>query len=212
MLHLISKSRLPKIFHLKKNSIIGFICVGVVLISLLTYTVVFLRDTQTLEKCVAYPYAHASEFVKIENKAETDKNCVVYLSAQNADGIQEMYLLQNRRFLGALDVQRYVPLKHEASVTEKVGFFPMLSPSDTQAKPIDWYFYSQNDLQIENMVCAFNTNGGAQVIKEFSCDSNEPFVCCIPGLQGNLRLESMIGYNQNGETVYTFNTGLFLVT
>lgn len=187
----------------------GLVCIGLVLISLLTYTVTFVRDTRTLEKCLAYPYARASQLVQIENPTAADSNCVAYLSTQNEDGIQEMYLLKNKRLFGLLDVQRYVTLKHEASVMEKVGFFSTLTPSDFQKEPIDWYFYSQNDLQIENMVCTFNTYGGAQVIREFSCNANEPFVCCIPEMQGNLRLESMTGYNSNGEQVYTFNTGLF---
>ncbi len=209
MLHSIFKHSLSKKQHVKKKYLVGFVCVGIVLISFLIYTVIFLRDTNTVEKCLAYPYANASQLKKIENETAEENCCVAYLSMQNDDGIQEMYLLKNKRFLGTLDVQRYIVLQHQASVMEKVGFFPTLSPSDVQAEPIDWYFYSQNELQIENMVCTFNTNGGAQSVQYFSCNPNEPFICCLPEMQGNLRLESMIGYNSNGEQVYTFNTGLF---
>lgn len=209
MLHLISKYNLLKKYRIKKKYVVGFVCVGIVLISFLAYTVVFLRDTNTAEKCLAYPYANVSKLERIENETAAEKNCAVYLSTQNADGIQEMYLLTNKRFLGFLDVQRYIVLQHQAAVTEKVGFFPTLSPTDMQAEPIDWYFYSQNDLQLEKMVCTFNTYAGAQVTQQFTCNPDEPFACCIPAMYGNLRLESMVGYNQNGVIVYTFDTGLF---
>lgn len=185
---------------------------SVVLILLSVYTGVFMRDTNSVEKCLINPYANASKLEKIENQTAAEKNCIAYLSTQNADGIQEMYLLKNKRWLNLFDVQRYVVLEHAASPMEKVGFFSTLTPSDFQKEPIDWYFYSQNDLQIEYMVCTFNTNGSAQVTQQFSCNPNEPFVCCIPEMQGDLRLESMTGYNPNGEAVYTFNTGLFLNT
>lgn len=209
MLHSTSKNIESIKFRFGKKGTIGLACIGLMLISFFTYTVVFARDTNTIEKCLAYPYANASQLEKIENETAEENRCVAYLSTQNDDGIQEMYLLKNKRFLGTLDVQRYIVLHHQASVMEKVGFFPTLSPSDVQAEPIDWYFYSQNELQIENMVCTFNTNGGAQSVQYFSCNPNEPFICCLPEMQGNLRLESMIGYNSNGEQVYTFNTGLF---
>ncbi len=209
MLHSISKNDASKKFYFGKKYMAWLVC-AVLFVSVFAYTITFVRDTQTLEKCMAYPYANASKLEKIENKTVAEKNCIVYLSTHNADGIQELYLLKNKRLFGLLDVQRYVTLNHEASVMEKVGFFPALAPSDTQSEPIDWYFYSQNELQINNMVCTFNTSGGAQVTREFSCNVDEPFFCCIPALQGNLRLESMVGYNTNGEQVYARNTGLFL--
>lgn len=207
MLNSVSKQNISK----KRMLVLGTVC-AVLLVFLIVFTVTFARDTQSLEKCLINPYARASQLVQIENPTAADSNCVVYLSTQNADGIQEMYLLKNKRLFGLLDVQRYVTLKHEATVMEKVGFFSTLTPSDTQSEPMDWYFYSQNDLQIQNMVCTFNTNGGAQVSQAFSCNADEPFVCCIPALQGNLRLERMVGYNANGEQVYDFNTGLFQST
>lgn len=204
MSHLIFKKS-----SLKRVLAIVFFVVGIVCISLLAYTGVFVRDTRSLEACLAYPYATASKLEKIETQTAESDAYTIYLSTQNSDDIQEVYLLKNKRFLGILDIQRYIVVQHQASVMEKVGFFPTLSPSDVQAEPIDWYFYSQNELQIENMVCTFNTNGGAQSVQYFSCNPNEPFICCLPEMQGNLRLESMIGYNSNGEQVYTFNTGLF---
>lgn len=182
---------------------------AVILISLFAYTVMFVRDTRTVDQCLAFPYAKASKLEKIGNTTAEDHDCVAYLSTQNADGIQEMYLLQNRPWLHCLNVQRYIVLKHNASVMEKVGFFSTLAPSDSQKEPIDWYFYSQNDLQISQMVCVFNTFAGSQETHWFSCDPNAPFVCCVPEMRGNLRLESMVGYNQNNEAVYTCNTGLF---
>lgn len=195
--------------NVKKSRILLCFGVSLVLIVLLSYTAVFMRDTGTVEACLAYPYASESKIERAENQTAEYNNCVAYLSAQNADGIQEMYLLKKKCWLNFLDVQRYVVMKHEASPMEKVGFFPTLTPSNFQENSIDWYFYSQNDLQIAAMICTFNTSGGAQVTQQFSCNPSEPFVGCVPEMQGNQRLESMVGYNQNGEVVYDFNTGLF---
>lgn len=209
MLHLTSNNDMSKRLCFRKKFALGFGCIGLIVFSFLLYTVVFLRDTNSVEKCLAYPYASASQLEKIDNETVADKHCVAYLSTQNEDGIQEMYLLKNKCFLRLFDVQRYVVLEHNASVMEPIGFFSSASPSDFQKEPIDWYFYSQNDLQIKTMACTFKTIGGAQCVQYFSCNSNEPFICCIPALSGNLRLESMVGCNANGEPVYTFNTGLF---
>lgn len=209
MLHLTSENDLQKTLIFKAMNHIGVICAGIALISLLTYTVFFVRDTKTVEQCLAYPYANAAQLEKVDHQTAADNHCVAYLSTQNADGIQEMYLLKNKRWLNCLDVQRYIVLQHDASVMEKVGFFSTLTPSAFQENPIDWYFYSQNDLRIAHMICTFNTNAGTQTIQQFTCDPGKPFVCCIPAVQGEQQLESMVGYNQNGEIVYSFNTGLF---
>ena len=208
MLHSISETDSSKKPRLRGRWIAALVCIGILLIGLLSYTVAFLRSTDTLEYCLQYPYAKESKLVEIENETAAKKHRAVYLSVQNADGIQEMYLLQNKRFLKLFDVQRYFVLQHAASPMEKVGFFSTLAPLPSEKKPIDWYFYSQNDLQIAKMVCTFNTVDGERVTREFSCNANEPFVCCIPEMQSAFRLENMTGYTANGEMAYTFDTGL----
>ena len=96
MLHSIFKHSLSKKQHVKKKYLVGFVCVGIVLISFLIYTVIFLRDTNTVEKCLAYPYANASQLKKIENETAEENCCVAYLSMQNDDGIQEMYFAEKQ--------------------------------------------------------------------------------------------------------------------
>lgn len=208
MFHSISKNNVCLKVRFQKKYAIALICVCALLLPLLVYTAVFMRDTRSLDACLAYPNAQDAQFMRVSNAAAEEKDYSVYLCTQNTDGIQEMYLLKNKRFLPGLDVQRYFVVQHHATVMEDVGFFPMYLPGARQGEPADWYFYSQNNLQMVKLVCDFHANDGAMVTQEFSCDAEEPFVHCVSEMQGQIRLERITGYNQAGEQVYMFNTSI----
>ncbi len=192
-----------------KRIVLG-VCLSAVgvLVSALIYTGWFFNQTysrqQCLDKSINMSESMPVPYIECTDVTTDANHCLTFVTTPEGGGDPKLRVYRERRLFGLIDVGRYAYVMNEGTGIEKVGYAVCSADGGQTNLSL---FYSPNDAQIENLECTYSKMNETYTVN-LSCNPLEPFVRGVALENDGWKLQSINGYNQSGENVYTFSNNV----
>ncbi len=189
-----------------KRTVLG-IClsaVSVLVLAMGIYTGWFFNQTdsrqQCLDKSINMSSSMAVPYIECTDETTDANHYLTFVTTPEGDGVPKLRVYRERRLFGLIDVGRYAYVMNAGAELEKVGY--AACSADGGQTNLS-FFYSPNDAQIEKLECTYSKMNETYTVN-LNCNPFEPFVRGVVLENSGWKIQSINGYNQSGENVYTF--------
>lgn len=193
-----------------KRTVLG-VClsaVGVLVLALGIYTGWFFNQTnsrqQCLDKSINMSESMPVPYIECTDVTTDANHYLTFVTTPEGDGVPKLRVYRERRLFGLIDVGRYAYVMNHAAALEKVGYTSCSADGGQTNLSL---FYSPNDVQIEKLECTYSKMSETYTVN-LKCNPFEPFVHGVVLENDGWQIQSINGYNQSGENVYTFSNNL----
>ncbi len=168
------------------------------------YTAWFLNQTDSRQQCldrsINMSSSKAVPYIECTDETTDANHYLTFVTTPEGDGAPKLRVYRERRLFGLIDVGRYAYVMNAGAALEKVGY---AAYSADGGQTNFSFFYSPNDAQIEKLECTYSKTGETYTVN-LNCNPFEPFVRGVVLENSGWKIQSINGYNQSGENVYTF--------